>query len=168
MLFRSVEEAFYSWQQALAIKSDFVEALISRANALNELGRAAEAIADYEKMLALDPAQNYVSGMLVHAKMHCCDWRGFEQAVGDLIAGVRANRRVVTPFELLNICDSAADQLQCTKLWATDKFPAAVAAGWQGPKYRHDRIRLAYVSADLRDHAAAYLLAGLKIGRAHV
>lgn len=158
---KRVDEAFGSWQQALAIRADFVEALISRANALNELGRAAEAIADYEKVLALDPAQNYVSGMLVHAKMHCCEWRGFEQAVGDLIAGVRANRRVVTPFELLNVCDSAADQLQCTTLWTADKFPAATAAGWQGPKYRHDRIRLAYVSADLRDHAAAYLLAGL-------
>ena len=42
-----------------------------------------------------------------------------------------------------------------------DKCPASAAPVWNGTRYRHDRIRLAYLSADLRDHPVAYLLAGL-------
>jgi predicted O-linked N-acetylglucosamine transferase (SPINDLY family) len=32
---------------------------------------------------------------------------------------------------------------------------------WKGERYVHDRIRLAYVSADFRDHPVGFLLAGL-------
>src|SRR5947208_3584523 len=39
--------------------------------------------------------------------------------------------------------------------------PQPVPPLWQGEKYRHDRIRLAYVSADFREHAVAFQLAPL-------
>ena len=158
---KRVEDALASWDRALQIKPDFAEALVNRGNALHEIGRDAEAIANYENVLALEPDHEYAKGMLVHAKMHCCDWRTYRQDVEHLIAEMRTNKRVVAPFELLNITDSAADQLQCARIWVDHKYPAPPHAILSGRPYRHDRIRLAYVSADLRDHAAAYLLAGL-------
>ncbi|HEY0725965.1 MAG TPA: tetratricopeptide repeat protein, partial [Pyrinomonadaceae bacterium] len=155
------DDALASWDRALAIKPDFAEALNNRGSALRELGRDTEAIADYEKVLALAPAHEYAKGTLLHAKMHCCDWRGYSQDVANLIDEVRLNKRVAAPFELLNITDSAADQLQCARIWVDQKYPASSFTLSTGRPYRHDRIRLAYLSADLRDHAAAYLLAGL-------
>ena len=158
---KRVDDALASWERALAAKPDFAEALNNRASALHELGRDAEAIADYEKVLALDPEHEYAKGMLVHARMHCCDWRAYKQDVDHLIAEMCKNKRVVAPFELLNITDSAADQLQCARIWVDQKYPASSITIAPARPYRHDRIRLAYVSADLREHAAAYLLAGL-------
>ena len=32
---------------------------------------------------------------------------------------------------------------------------------WQGPRYRHDRLRIGYVSADFRQHAVSSLIAGM-------
>jgi protein O-GlcNAc transferase len=158
---KRVDEALESWDRALAIKPDFAEALNNRATALHELGRDIEAVADYEKVLLLEPGHEYTKGMLLHARMHCCDWEHYGKDVEYLLADVRSNKRVAAPFELINITDSAADQLKCARTWVEHKCPVPQARDLSIRPYRHDRIRLAYVSADFRDHAAAYLLAGL-------
>jgi len=60
---------------------------------------------------------------------------------------------------LLAIPSSAADQLQCAKSYIADlpSFPPL----WSGKIYAHDRIRVAYLSSDFREHPVAYLTAGL-------
>ena len=41
------------------------------------------------------------------------------------------------------------------------KYPPSQKPIWQGEHYRHDRIRVAYVSADFREHPVSHLMAGL-------
>jgi predicted O-linked N-acetylglucosamine transferase (SPINDLY family) len=47
------------------------------------------------------------------------------------------------------------------RVWATQKYPAAPVPLWRGEAYRHDKIRIAYLSADFRTHATALLMAGV-------
>jgi predicted O-linked N-acetylglucosamine transferase (SPINDLY family) len=49
----------------------------------------------------------------------------------------------------------------CSQIWVRDKCSASPAPIWKGERYHHDRIRLAYLSADFRVHACSFLLAGL-------
>ena len=56
---------------------------------------------------------------------------------------------------------SAAAQLACARTFVADRFPAAATPLWRGERYRHDRIRVAYLSADFHEHATAHLIAGL-------
>ena len=49
------EEALASYDKALALKPDFVDALNNRASALIELKRFEEALASYDRMLAIRP-----------------------------------------------------------------------------------------------------------------
>ena len=46
-------------------------------------------------------------------------------------------------------------------LYGTDQHAVAEGAIWKGERYRHDKIRLAYLSADFREHAVARLTARL-------
>jgi predicted TPR repeat methyltransferase len=48
-------EALVSFDQALAIKPDYAEALNNRGSALQDLNRPAEALASFEKALAINP-----------------------------------------------------------------------------------------------------------------
>jgi predicted O-linked N-acetylglucosamine transferase (SPINDLY family) len=73
---------------------------------------------------------------------------------------VRRRQRVAVPFSFLAVSDSAVDQLCCAQVHAAHKFPAPPAP-WSGRRYGHERIRLAYLSADFHDHATARLTAGL-------
>ena len=43
---------------------------------------------------------------LLHARMHCCDWRAYDQQRADVIRGVRGGQRVVDPFAFLGISES--------------------------------------------------------------
>src|SRR5580704_6666623 len=66
-----------------------------------------------------------------------------------------------SPFPLLAIPTSAGVQLECAKRYSSDQHVASSAPLWRGQRYSHDRIRVAYLSADLHAHATAQLMAGL-------
>ena len=154
-------DALASYDQAIAVRPNYAEALFYRGIALEALSRLDDALVSYERATALDPTQNYLEGNRLNAKMHLCDWRDFEAECAHLVASVSAGKIAAAPFPLLPIPSSPATQRKCAELYIADKCPAAAAPLWTGERYNHDRIRAAYLSADFRDHATAYLMAGL-------
>lgn len=155
------EEALESFDRAIAIQPDFADALVNRGQTLECLSRCEEAAASFERTLRVRPDFDHVRGMLRFAKMQCCDWSEYEPETERLIADVRASRDAVAPFPFLSMSDSAQNQRRCAESWVRNKIPGSRTPLWQGERYAHDRIRIAYLSADLHDHAMAYLMAGL-------
>jgi predicted O-linked N-acetylglucosamine transferase (SPINDLY family) len=51
--------------------------------------------------------------------------------------------------------------LQSARSWSAHQYPAAAQPIWAGERYRHERIRVAYLSGDFREHAISRLVAGL-------
>ena len=154
------EAALASFTRALQLAPDFLGALANRAHVLFELQRYAEAIPDYEKLLARDPGHAYSAGNLIFCKLQCCDWTSFDHDRRVILARLRAGQRVVPPVLSAALLESPADQLIAAQMLARDKFPAAPPL-WRGETYRHERIRVAYVSADFHAHATAVLMAGV-------
>jgi len=107
------------------------------------------------------PDYDYVRGHLLHAMQHCCDWRDFESRMAHLTELVRSGKRVALPFEFLAVSGSAADQQQCARIHASDRYPASPRPLWRGERYEHGKIRVAYLSADFHTHATAFLMAGV-------
>jgi predicted O-linked N-acetylglucosamine transferase (SPINDLY family) len=155
------EEALASCDRAVALKPDYADALNNRANVLLRLKRYEDAVGDFERVLQVSPDFAYATGMLLHTKMQLCDWRGFEPDLAAVTADVRAGKGVTTPFAFLSQSGAARDQLLCSQGWVREKCPPAPTPVYRGDKYRHDKIRVAYVSADFGDHPTSYLLAGL-------
>ena len=154
------EAALASFTRALQLAPDFLGAVANRAHVLFELQRYAEAIPDYERFLARDPGHAYSAGNLIFCKLQCCDWRSFEQDRKTILARLRAGQRVVPPVLSAALLELPADQLMAAQMVARDKFPV-VPPLWRGEPYRHERIRVAYVSADFHAHATAVLMAGV-------
>ena len=157
---RRLDEAISLYDRALRIEPNNLEALRNRANALIVQRKFEEAARDCERLLALDREQKYMRGVLAHAKLQCCDWRDFEETVTTIESGVRSGRRVISPFDNLSLSRSSADQYSCARIYAKDKY-AVRAPLWRGERYRHDKIRLGYLSADFRNHAVASLTAAI-------
>jgi protein O-GlcNAc transferase len=154
------KEALVSADRAVALKPDYADALNNRANVLLRLKRYEGAIADLQQLLRLNPDFPYAEGMLLHTKMQLCEWRSFDADLAAVLADVRAGKPVSPPFALLAESGLARDQLLCAQTWVREKCAPAPAL-YKGEKYRHDRIRVAYVSADFGEHPTSYLLAGL-------
>ena len=154
------EAALASFSRALQLNPGFLGAQANRAHVLFELQRYAEAIPDYEALLARDPGHPYSAGNLVFCRLQCCDWSSFESDRKAMLARLRTGQRAVPPVLSVALLDSAADQLIAAQIVARDRFPPARPV-WRGEIYRHERIRLAYVSADFHAHATAVLMAGV-------
>jgi protein O-GlcNAc transferase len=158
---RRLEEALVSYQKAAALRPDHAEVYRNCGNVFSKLRRYDEAFAAYDRALALKPNLPGAEGHRLYARMHLCDWSRWEAESAHLIASVRNGHANTQPFIFLAIPSSSEDQLQCAKLWAASNFPASEKPVWQGERYDHDRIRVAYLSADFRQHALSFLMAGM-------
>jgi len=154
-------DAFTAYDKALALKPDLAEAWLGRGNVFIELKQYREAFAAYDKALALKPDLTELEGERLHCKMHLCDWSNFTTECQHLISSIRNNKINMNPFAFIAISSSREDQLKCAKLWINEKYPTVSKPIWDGDIYRHDKIRIGYVSADFQQHATSDLIAGL-------
>jgi protein O-GlcNAc transferase len=158
---RRPTEALQHYDQALALDPGFAGVFHNRGNLLQTLGRHEEAAHCFQRLLELAPDADFALGNLCHSMRHVCDWREYDAHAKAVSAGVRAGRRVIRPFALLSTTGSASEHLQCARTYARYINSAAVAPLWTGERYGHERIRIAYVSADFRDHVISHLVAPL-------
>ncbi|MDX2143293.1 MAG: tetratricopeptide repeat protein [Rhodospirillaceae bacterium] len=157
---RRLPEAAAAFDASLALNPDDANAWHNRALAVRLQNRHDEAAKSFARTLALKPDYPYARGALHSARLHCCDWTDFSAASQAISAAVAAGEKADTPFAFLCHSPSAAHQLMCARTFATEKY-AAGAVPWSAAPYRNDKIHLAYVSADLKNHATAHLLAGV-------
>ncbi len=155
------QEAVASYDNAIALKPGYAEALNNRGNALWGLNRFEEALASYDKAIELNPDLTEVEGHRLHTKMRLCDWSNFDDEYAHLILSVRIGNVNTPPLAFLAFPSSAEDQLQYAKLWVSKKHSLSEEPLFRGERYDHDRIRVAYLSADYRAHPVAYQIAGL-------
>ncbi len=153
-------EALDSFCKSLAIKPDNVQALSNRGGLLIVLKRFEDAIPDYEKVLKLEPDYPYAPGNLLQCRLHCCDWRNLELEKSAVGHGLEAGKPVITPFQFIASCPSAAEHLRSARLWVEHESTVRSAL-WRGERYDHRKIRIAYLSADFKMHATAFLMAGV-------
>lgn len=157
---RRYEEALAGLAKAIALQPQHPGLHYNRANILLDLKRFDEAFAAYDRAYRLDPRLDYVEGDRFFAKLMICDWTDLPAENARLVEGVTAGRPVSRPFTFLTAQSSPEAQVKCANLFADRDFPAQ-APLWRGERYGHERTRIAYLSADFREHPVAILLAGM-------
>jgi protein O-GlcNAc transferase len=155
------DDAIAACTRALDIDPAFAAALMNRANERSLLGRHEGAAEDAAKALDLEAELPFVRGTLLHSRMHCCDWQDHDTQVARIVADVRAGKRAIEPFAFLGISTSPDDQLRCAQTWVRAHAPPVTDRNVPGSPRTHSRIRVAYLSANFRDHPLGYLMAGL-------
>jgi protein O-GlcNAc transferase len=153
------EEALTSYDRALTAKPDFAEAHCNRGHTLFEMNRLEEAYAAYDTALKIKPDIKQLAGARVHAKQCLCDWVNLENDISILLEAVRNGQPASPPFPLLAVMSSPEDQLQCARGYNAD-LPR-FAPLWSGNNYKHERLHVAYLSSDFREHPIAFLTVGL-------
>jgi predicted O-linked N-acetylglucosamine transferase (SPINDLY family) len=156
-----LEAAASSCDCALAVDPDCLNALFNRGDILALLGRYEDAAAALEKVLALDPSRRHARGNLIHCRLMSCDWREFEESKDLFAAAAKPGMPPIQPFIATLLSRKPAEQLICAQTWAAAECPKAPQSFWQGERYGHDRIRVAYLSSDFKFHATAVLMAGV-------
>jgi len=154
-------EALERFNRVLEINPDYATALANCAVLLTEFKQGEQAIAMFERLLKVQPDYDYGPGLLLFERLHACDWTDYDESVRQIIDGARAGRRVCKSLAMMSISDFAGDHLQSARIFGEHLYPTSPNPLWRGEVYRHDRIRVAYISPDLREHPVGHLMAGV-------
>ena len=153
-------DALASWAQGLAkLQGDGADAKDSRIKLLNNIGRLKEIHRDYagaeaalSESLLVDSDQAPVLHHWIHLRQKQCNWPVLAGRVSrdDLV-------KYASPLTILSLSDDPAEQLACVQRYAREKigkFPRMVPAHH---RYKHDKLRIGYLSSDLSMHAVSLL-----------
>jgi len=158
-------DAETSYRKALQLRPAYSQVAYNLGCILMEQKRWPEALALFKDAVAGQYLPAVVQVCFCASQL--CDW-GERQAQESAVAAlVRAGAASITPFPLLSMSsvpDQAAQlQLQAANRFAQDQLRATPQGA---PLARADsrpegRLRIGYLSADLREHAVMHLLRGV-------
>jgi len=155
------EEALSAHEKAVALKPDSYQLWINKGVASYELKHYDEVIADYDKALGLKSNIDWFYSHLVHAKMKICSLLGYAGYQQNIINKVLANEKITIPFSALPLTDNAFFHKKSSEIYAQDKYPFNPALGVITRRYKKEKIRIGYFSADFRNHPVAFLTSEL-------
>ncbi|MFZ1909030.1 MAG: tetratricopeptide repeat protein, partial [Burkholderiales bacterium] len=154
------EEAIAYLRRALRESPGLAEAHFNLGIALQHLKRYDEAAASLYKTLELAPRMSYALGHALWNDICQCRWDELESRIAQLRHQVRDEGIPAAPFTFIAVSDNPLEHRRCAELHVRATVPAQPAL-WQGEQYRHEKIRVAYLSADFHEHATGHLMAGL-------
>jgi protein O-GlcNAc transferase len=158
---RCLLDAVESYRRAIALNPGFAEAHANLGEAQSRLGELAAAAVSFKRAWGLKPGYGQAFAQYV-SKMHAmCDWRDTSPIAPVFAQLAGSNDKGALAFPLLSIVDDPVLQLEVARHDSRVLADVRSPALWRGQKYRHQKIRLAYLSADFQEHAVAYLVAGL-------
>ncbi|MCO6415433.1 glycosyl transferase family 1 [Siccirubricoccus sp. KC 17139] len=150
-------EALAVWDGALQPLPHRVMLLNQRGRLLEEERRFAEAEASLRESLALDPAQPDVVQHWLHLRQKACIWPLYRGEIpGQSLAELALQSG---PLGILALTDDPDLQRRSAAAWLARKAPPAPRRLSPERGYRHDRIRIGYLSSDFCRHALSFLMA---------
>jgi protein O-GlcNAc transferase len=157
---RRPDDALASYNKAIALRPDLAEAYSNIGNIEFQRGCYANAIGAFDRALTFNQNDSEARGMRLYAKLYLCDWGNFDEERARVLSDIGSGF-LVYPFICLALTESPDEQLRCARSFCNTRYPRPQQPLWDGVTYAHDRIRVAYLSADFREHATANLLVGI-------
>lgn len=155
-------EALADYEESLRLDSDSAATWCEYGHALRGMDRSTESVDAYVRALALDTDIPFLPGTLLHEQWEQADWsvRTPVASRDTVTAGTEVGKPMCAPFAFLSVADEPAAQRACAETACRHQLSADRLARPR-PRHGHTKVRLAYVSCDLREHAVSYLMAGV-------
>ena len=153
------DAALKIWDEALQ-RTEARKALLNhKGRLLEQLGRLEDAEDVLRISLLTDPDQPDAIQHWLHVRQKTCCW----PIATNELTGLSAKQLLhhSGPLALLALTDDIAQQRAVAKAWIERKLPAAPLRLSPSQGYRHDRVRIGYLSSDFCRHAMSYLITEL-------
>jgi predicted O-linked N-acetylglucosamine transferase (SPINDLY family) len=153
------DAALQTWARTLQSDEARITLLNNRVRLLEQLGRLGEAEQEIRRSLLTDAKQPDVIQHWVHIRQKMCAW----PILSDEIPGLSTSDvlRYAGPLPILALSDDIGVQHEACRNWIARKTSLVPLALSPPEGYRHDRIRLGYLSSDFCSHAMSYLIVEL-------
>jgi protein O-GlcNAc transferase len=150
-------ESLDSLGRLLRLEPEHADGLNAHADVLRRLKRFEDAEHSLQRLLAVSPSRAYAQGQLLNIRLDACDWRDSAELSSQIEAGIERGERQNDPWRHSIYSRSAASQLHCAQIFAVDRCSTTAPPQAIGQRVGHDRIRLAWLSPDFRQHPIGQL-----------
>ena len=99
------DDALLALDRAISINPYYPKSYFNRGFILQEMGRFEEAILNFEKVREIDPDFDYLTGILLLAKLTICDWTTWDSDRLKYVEDVLNLKKVTSPFPALIFSD---------------------------------------------------------------
>jgi predicted O-linked N-acetylglucosamine transferase (SPINDLY family) len=153
------EAALRCWSQALQPDEARVALINHRARVLEQTGRFHEAEQALRQSLLTDPDQPNAVQHWVHLRQKMCAWPVLDAS----IPGLTHSRLVEQcgPLAALALTDDIAVQGSAGASWVARRTVPAGECLSPAAGYKHQQVRVGYLSSDFCRHALSFLIAEL-------
>jgi len=155
------EEALSHYDKALELNPNDAETWSNKGTALNELKRYEAAAKCFQEVITVNPQFPFGKGMLMHAKLHACDWHGIDDLYRSICQDISDNKKSADPFGFQGICDDEGLLKKCAEIFSLLKFPPLENLHLRQAPSDHSKIRLGYLCGEFREQATAILMTEL-------
>jgi len=160
------EEGLDSAMRVLQLRPSDPRALYNAGLMLLLLKRFDKAEQVLARALEVNPGNGDILGSLAAAALRACDWEMIERLLPRIVSAIQDGSAAVPPLTLLALSDDPWLQRQCAELatrhsLANTELGSAAVPSIAEKAYRHEKIRIGYLSSDFRDHPVAAQVVGL-------
>ena len=147
-------------QATTAVPNDY-QSLEGQGILLSQYKEYAKAAEVFKNLYDRNPSYPYIQGNLLNARLHNCDWSGFEELTTEINQGIQNGLPVTNPLTLMTFCTNADMALACARNFGLHKYPPSSITLYNGENYNHVKKKIAFISGDFREHPVGYLLIGV-------
>ena len=149
-------KALELYNKAILLQKNYSEAYAKRGEVNFFLKNYDLSMRDYSQSIKLNSDLDYVYGLFFHLKMCLNDWNNFDAHLEKIKDGIKKNKKIVNPLNLLSLIDDPEIHLKTAK-----QFSKNILISHNYKKTSHsdnNKIKIGYFSADFNKHAVSRLI----------
>jgi protein O-GlcNAc transferase len=154
---KNLDVAIDNYNIAIKYNLNYALAYSNKANALQELRRFKEASENFKIAFSLNANLEFVYGKYINSKLMICDWSSFYEDINNLLK-YSTTQQSITPFDALSILDDPQFHKNNTENYIDYSFKDFTTPIIK-INVTHQKIKIAYYSADFKEHPVSYLTA---------
>jgi len=150
------EEAQKIFEKSISLRPNQITSYINLGNLLLEIKKEKEALDNFSKAISIDTNYNSLFGAYLSSKMAICDWDNFYENIEKYRNLLSKNKYNGSPFISLQLLDNPELHNTCSKNFINNF--ENIQSKKIFLKKNLPKIKIAYFSADFREHPVAYLI----------
>jgi predicted O-linked N-acetylglucosamine transferase (SPINDLY family) len=153
-------QALADFDEILLIHPQSIQAWLSKGDIYAETKQFKKADEAFKKALVIDPAKDFLFGLLIQNQIQMCQWTGLTDQLMDLVHRVGKGEKAAIPYNLISLLDDKNLIKRSIEIYAK-AIQGDIERLQQEKTPPKKKIRLGYFSADFHNHPTAYLVAQL-------
>ena len=153
--------AIKSFRLAIKFKKNYAEAYYNLGHIFFDGKKFNEALQNFYQSYKINPKLNYLLSSIIFTKHRICEWNSFDKDLLNLENLILNEKKKINPFLTLSFYESPQLQKTSAEIFVTKEYDVQNNQNYKFHKQIKKKIRIAYYSADFRNHPMSYLLANL-------